>query len=178
MFTPMMFTPMMLSRILLAATLAFALAAHAQDYPTKPIKIIVPFTPGGGTDRIARIVAERLQKKWGQSVIVENRGGAGGNIGAELVWRAAPDGYTLLFSSPGPLALNKAESLLPSGRGAPTMIPGAALVRGRLAKDPVGLNRPRGDGAMGIESRPSCPRPTDPRQECCRVESDLERERR
>lgn len=98
----------MLIRILLAAALAFALTAHAEDYPNKPIKIIVPFTPGGGTDRIARIVAERLQKKWSQSVIVENRGGAGGNIGAEVVWRSAPDGYTLLVSSPGPLALNKA----------------------------------------------------------------------
>lgn len=95
------------SQILLVAVLACALTAQAEDYPNKPIKIIVPFTPGGGTDRIARVVAERLQKKWGQPVTVENRGGAGGNIGAELVWKSAPDGYTLLVSSPGPLALNK-----------------------------------------------------------------------
>lgn len=93
--------------LLLAALLGCALTAHAQDYPSKPIKVIVPAEAGGTTDVMARTVAEMLREKWGQTVIVENRGGAGGNIGAEAVSRAAPDGYTLLFSAPGPLAVNK-----------------------------------------------------------------------
>jgi tripartite-type tricarboxylate transporter receptor subunit TctC len=93
--------------LLLAALLGCALAARAQDYPTKPIRVIVPAEAGGTTDVMARTVAEMLREKWGQTVIVENRGGAGGNIGAEMVSRAAPDGYTLLLSAPGPLAINK-----------------------------------------------------------------------
>ncbi len=68
--------------------------------------MIVPYPPGGGTDLLARVLAQRLGEKWKQSVIVENVGGAGGNVGAEEVYRAAPDGYTLLFASPGPLATN------------------------------------------------------------------------
>ncbi len=96
-----------LSRILFAVVLAFALTAQAQDYPTKTIKIIVPYPPGGTTDALARILAQTLYGKWAQPVIVENRGGAAGNIGAEAVWKATPDGYTLLFAAPGPFGLNK-----------------------------------------------------------------------
>lgn len=96
------------------AVLAIALAIGAQigssraqpNYPTRTVKLIVPYPPGGGTDLLARVLAEQLQQKWKQSVIVENIGGAGGNIGAQKVAQAAPDGYTLLLSAPGPLALN------------------------------------------------------------------------
>ena len=72
--------------------------AHAQSWPTKPIKLIVPYPPGGGTDVIARIVQEPLAKELGQQVIIDNRGGAGGNIGADAVAKSVPDGYTLLVS--------------------------------------------------------------------------------
>ena len=91
----------------LAFALAFALPLHAQDYPSRPVRIIVPFQPGGGSDTLARLLAEKLNAKWGQPVIVENRAGAGGNLGAEFVAKAPPDGYTLLISSPGPVVINK-----------------------------------------------------------------------
>lgn len=94
-------------RVLCALALAFALAAGAQDYPSKPIKIIVPNPPGGGNDLVARFVMERLRDKWGQPVIVENRAGASGSIGAELVAKSPPDGYTLLVSPPASLVINK-----------------------------------------------------------------------
>ncbi len=82
-------------------------SSRAQSaFPTRTVKMIVPYPPGGGTDLLARVLAQRLGEKWKQSVIVENVGGAGGNVGAEEVYRAAPDGYTLLFASPGPLATN------------------------------------------------------------------------
>ncbi len=95
-----------------ALILAITVAAQAgsscaqADYPTRTVKLIVPYPPGGGTDLLARVLAQQLQQNWNQSVIVENVGGAGGNIGAQEVAQAAPDGYTLLLSAPGPLALN------------------------------------------------------------------------
>ncbi|MDB5641157.1 MAG: extracytoplasmic binding receptor [Hyphomicrobiales bacterium] len=96
-----------------SAILAFAALvpfAHAQEnaasYPSRGIRLIVPLPAGGGVDTVARILAERLQQKWSQPVVVENRPGAGGNIGAEFVSRAAPDGYTLLVTAPGPLVVN------------------------------------------------------------------------
>ena len=73
--------------------------ATAQDYPARGIRIVLPFAPGGGTDVLARVFAQRLQESMGQSVVVDNRAGAGGNIGAELVAKSAPDGYTLLFTT-------------------------------------------------------------------------------
>lgn len=97
----------LVSRILLAAALAFSLAVAAQDYPSKPIKIVVPYPPGGGVDVMARIVADKFREKWGQPVIVENRAGGGGNIGTEYVAKASPDGHTLLFVAPGPMVINK-----------------------------------------------------------------------
>lgn len=93
--------------MLLAAALAFSLPVHAQDYPGNPIKIVVPSAPGATTDALARMIADQFQRKWGQPVIVDNRAGAAGNIGAEYAIRANPDGYTLLFSYPAPLVVNK-----------------------------------------------------------------------
>jgi tripartite-type tricarboxylate transporter receptor subunit TctC len=82
-------------------------AAVAQAaYPTRVVRIVVPFPPGGTADILPRIVAERLSESWGQAVIIENRTGAGGNIGAEVVAAAPPDGYVLLASPPGPIAIN------------------------------------------------------------------------
>jgi tripartite-type tricarboxylate transporter receptor subunit TctC len=89
----------------LASGMAMAQAA-AQDYPTKPITLVVPFAPGGATDVAARIVAEGLSKQLGKSVVVENRTGAAGNIGIAYVINAAPDGYTLIFATMGTLTTN------------------------------------------------------------------------
>jgi len=76
--------------------------AQAQQYfPARPIRIVVPFSPGGGTDTLARIIAQKMSENWGQSVVIENRTGAGGTIGAGIAAKATPDGYTLLVSSPG-----------------------------------------------------------------------------
>src|SRR5262249_44297711 len=76
------------------------------QFPTHTIRIVVPYPAGGGTDVLGRFLAEHLSRKWGQSVVVENSGGAAGNIGAADVFRAAPDGHTLLVTSPGPIATN------------------------------------------------------------------------
>ena len=92
---------------LLLAMMFVAGGARAQDYPSKPIRLVIPEPPGGGHDRVSRLVAEKLREKWGQPVIVETRTGAGGNIAAEIVANAPPDGYTLLFTPPGPLVVNK-----------------------------------------------------------------------
>jgi tripartite-type tricarboxylate transporter receptor subunit TctC len=93
-----------MSRCLLAAlTLVAALAASTagltQGYPNRPVRLVVPFPPGGPADALGRALADQLNKMWGQPVIIENRGGAGGNLGAEVVARAAPDGYTLLLNA-------------------------------------------------------------------------------
>jgi tripartite-type tricarboxylate transporter receptor subunit TctC len=84
-----------------AATLLFAATVSAQSYPSKPIKIVVPFTPGSATDIMARIVGEKLQAAWGQTVTVENRPGAGGTLGSAYVAKSDPDGHTLLVVSTG-----------------------------------------------------------------------------
>jgi tripartite-type tricarboxylate transporter receptor subunit TctC len=82
-------------------------ASRAQDvFPSRMVRIVVPYPAGGGTDTLARLLADQLSRKWGQSAIVENIGGGAGNIGAAEVARATPDGYTLLLASPGPIATN------------------------------------------------------------------------
>ena len=94
-------------RVVPAMCLAIMLpAAHAQTFPVKTIRIVVPFAPGGANDIIARVVSQRLAEPLGQQVIVDNRGGAGGALGAEQVARAPADGYTLLLANPGPSAIN------------------------------------------------------------------------
>lgn len=93
--------------VLIAATAIGCGPAMAKDaYPSKPIKIIAPFAPGGVADVMARLIGERLSKSLGQPVIVENRPGAGGNVGADVVAKSAPDGYTLLMTSAGILSIN------------------------------------------------------------------------
>jgi tripartite-type tricarboxylate transporter receptor subunit TctC len=105
------------SKIVLFAASATVLLAEPtvsaaqHDYPSRPIKLVVPYAPGGLADLLARLVGVKLSVKWGQPVIVENRPGASGNMGTEAVARAEPDGYTLLVTPPPPLAIN--QSLFP-----------------------------------------------------------------
>jgi len=95
------------ARLLLAACgFALVCGAFAQAYPARPVTFIVPFPPGGGTDITARIVAGKLSEKWGQSVVVENRAGAAGLLGADAVAKARPDGYTLLIGNVGTQSIN------------------------------------------------------------------------
>ena len=93
--------------VLLALTAAIPGSARAESYPNRAVKIIVPFPAGGTADAIPRLVADWLSRRWAQPVIVENRTGAAGNIGAEFAYRSAPDGYTLLASPPPPLVINQ-----------------------------------------------------------------------
>jgi tripartite-type tricarboxylate transporter receptor subunit TctC len=90
------------------SALLFGGDATAQDYPSRPVKIVVPFPAGGSNDIIARILAQKLNERTGQTFLIENRGGAGGNIGADAVATAEPDGYTLLLTAPPPLTINAA----------------------------------------------------------------------
>jgi tripartite-type tricarboxylate transporter receptor subunit TctC len=95
---------------LIVATLAPVAAA---DYPTRPVRLVTGSAPGGGSDFVARALAERLSERFGQSVIVDNRAGAGGSIGADIVAKSAPDGYTLLVSTGSAVAVNPALQKLP-----------------------------------------------------------------
>jgi len=92
---------------LTGVALLAAAGVQAQDYPTRSVRVVVPFPPGGAADRVARLLSERLQARWNQPFLVENRAGAGGNVGAEMVFRAPPDGYTLLLTPAGVLTINK-----------------------------------------------------------------------
>jgi tripartite-type tricarboxylate transporter receptor subunit TctC len=98
-------------RIALAIAAAGLLAApslaRADSWPSRPVTMILPFAAGGGTDLLARALAQDLSERLGQQFVVDNRAGAGGNIGAGAVAKAAPDGYTIMFGTPGPLANNK-----------------------------------------------------------------------
>jgi tripartite-type tricarboxylate transporter receptor subunit TctC len=86
--------------------LASALAVAQSGFPNKPIRLVVPFAPGGTTDLLARAVGQKMGEGLGQQIVIENKPGAGGNIGADSVAKSAPDGYTLLLGTPGPLAIN------------------------------------------------------------------------
>jgi len=97
-----------LSLIVVAGVLFATPPANAQqaDYPNRPIKIIVCLPPGGGVDTVTRIVSDKLQRRLGQPIVIENKGGQAGNLGAEAVWSSEPDGYTLLASQPAPITTN------------------------------------------------------------------------
>jgi tripartite-type tricarboxylate transporter receptor subunit TctC len=90
-----------LSAAAVAAPSILVSRASGADWPVKPVRVVVPFTPGGSTDITARLVSNRLQEVWGQSVVVENKPGAGGNIAADMVAHSDPDGYTIFISGPG-----------------------------------------------------------------------------
>jgi len=94
--------------VLALSALLFGGSATAQDYPSRPVKIVVPYPAGGSNDIIARILAQKLNERIGQPFLIENRGGAGGNIGADAVATSEPDGYTLLLTAPPPLTINAA----------------------------------------------------------------------
>jgi tripartite-type tricarboxylate transporter receptor subunit TctC len=91
----------------IVAALGLPAASFGQDYPNRQVRIIVPFPPGGTADAMPRIVAEFLSRKWGHPVIIENRAGAGGNVGGEAAYKSDPDGYTLFASPPPPLVINQ-----------------------------------------------------------------------
>ena len=126
--------------ILTAAGFGFAAAAHAQSYPTRPIRFIVPFSPGGTSDLVARLLAAKLGDGLGQTVVVDNRAGAGATIGTQLAAKAPPDGYTILISHVG-LAINETlyanrqysavKDLAPVGQIGGT--PNAVVVKNALA---------------------------------------------
>jgi tripartite-type tricarboxylate transporter receptor subunit TctC len=93
--------------LFLAWAILFAITVGAQEWPQKAVRIIVPFPPGGSADLLPRYVGEKLAQQWGQAVIVDNRPGAAGNIGAAAAYQAEPDGYTLLSAPPPPLVINR-----------------------------------------------------------------------
>src|ERR1700750_1398291 len=90
-----------------SAPLVVCSCASAQSYPVKPVRVVVPFPPGGNSDRIARTIGQKLTETWRQSVIVENRPGAGGTVGSDVAAKAPPDGYTLLIGTFGSIGASQ-----------------------------------------------------------------------
>ena len=123
-----------LARAVLAllAVSVFAGTAFAQAWPAKPVKVVVAFTAGGTTDILARNVGQQLSEKLKQQFVVENKPGAGGNLGTEFVVRSAPDGYTLIVNSVGPIAVN--PTLYPKLALQPADRPGADRADRRRAQ--------------------------------------------
>jgi tripartite-type tricarboxylate transporter receptor subunit TctC len=142
---------------LVAITLASAATPFAQEYPTRPIRIIVPFTPGGATDILARLLSQRFYEAFGQVATVENRAGAGGNIGTEVVVKSPPDGYTLLMSTASmtvnvslypKLPFDVRRDLVPIVQvaSAPIVLCVHPSVPARTVKELVALSKKRKDG--------------------------------
>jgi tripartite-type tricarboxylate transporter receptor subunit TctC len=125
----------------LALAICFAASLQAQDYPNRPIVLVVPYAAGGGNDVMARIVADKMSKTLGQQIVIENRGGAGGTIATRAVAKSAPDGYTLVIGGTGTLAIN------------PTLYPNAGYDP-RKDFAPVGLIA---TGALVVLVHPSVP---------------------
>ena len=130
--------------IAVAASLALAAGARGGEYPDRPVRMIVPFPAGGTADLLPRLIADRLSRKWSESVVIDNRPGAGGNIGTELFSHADPDGYTLLATPPGPLTIN--QDLYPRLEFDPAAfvpvtiiarVPNALLINPRVPADSV-----------------------------------------
>src|SRR5690349_260449 len=88
-------------------------ASFSQNYPSRPIRIVVPFPPGGSTDLVARVVGQKMAESWGQQVVIDNRGGANGMIGADVVAKANPDGYSTVLGTIGPMAINASLYKMP-----------------------------------------------------------------
>ena len=116
----------------LALVLLVGNAAGAQTFPVKPVKLVVPFAPGGGNDAFARLLGQKLGDVWKQSVIIDNRAGAGGNIGTEFVTKAAPDGYTLLLGHTGTLSINLALYAKLSADPQKNLVPVASIASAPL----------------------------------------------
>jgi tripartite-type tricarboxylate transporter receptor subunit TctC len=134
-------TALSIPALALVGLLASPVVAHAQNYPTRPITLVVPYAAGGGNDVMARIVGEKMSKTLGQQIVIENRPGAGGAVATRQVAKAAPDGYTLVIGGTGSLAVN------------PTLLPNVGYdVRKDFA--PIGLI---GTSAMIVLVHPSVP---------------------
>jgi tripartite-type tricarboxylate transporter receptor subunit TctC len=160
-----------ITRRQLAAGAAVALLAPAtllaQEFPSQPVRIIVPLTPGGSNDVLARLIAERLGAQWKQSVVVDNRPGGSGNIGAEAVARAQPDGYTLLVAPNNVFTINHTLSpRLVAGRelapismlgSVPVVLVAGPSARVGTVKELVDLSRSRGNGLSYASSGSGSP---------------------
>ena len=103
-----------IGRLFIIPLLAFASAASfAQTYPTKAVRLIVPFPPGGSTDLVARVIGQKMADSWGKQVVIDNRPGANGMIGSDIVAKANPDGYSIVLGTIGPMAINASLYKMP-----------------------------------------------------------------
>ncbi len=129
---------------LIAAALAIAaLPAAAQTYPNKPIRVIVPYAAGGSTDQLARAIQQPMSEALGQPVIIENKPGAGGTIGTDMVAKAAPDGYTLVFGNTGPSAVVSMMRKTPYDELKDFMPVSTVAITPMILAVPAAIRRPR-----------------------------------